>query len=66
MKTVYKVKVSIKIGDIESKCHAEIHTDDDDKDDGIVNEMKFESVEEYIKWRAERQIQDSQILGNTN
>jgi hypothetical protein len=66
MKTVYKVKVSIKIGGIESECYADIHTDDDGKDDGIVNEMKFESVEEYIKWRAERQIQDSQIPSNTN
>jgi hypothetical protein len=52
MKTIYKVKVTIKMGDFESECYADAAVVDDGEEGGEC-EMKFDSVEQFLRYRTE-------------
>jgi hypothetical protein len=53
VKTAYKVKVVVKIGEHDSECFADAYSSDDHVDDNIERDVKFETMEEFIQYRVD-------------
>jgi hypothetical protein len=49
MKTIYKIKVTIKIGEVDSVGYTVINTVDNGINDGKEVEILFETISDYIK-----------------
>ena len=52
MKNIYQVKVSFKIGDIESECFATAHIEDDGSEDGREIEVHFDTLIDFVDYRV--------------
>ena len=53
MKTIFKVRVTIKMEEVETTCYAVIDTIDNGNDDKKEIEILFESVADYVKSRVD-------------
>ncbi|MBC7901164.1 MAG: hypothetical protein H7070_14055 [Saprospiraceae bacterium] len=51
MKTTYQVKVTVKMGEVESDCYADTHVEDDGVKNDLTREVRFETVADFIEYR---------------
>ncbi|HRH43060.1 MAG TPA: hypothetical protein PKY82_15630 [Pyrinomonadaceae bacterium] len=58
MKTIYKVRVANKKGEVKSSSYRVLDTVDNGINDGQEIEILFETVSDYVKSRSETKVQN--------